>query len=257
MSRTTKQLVYGVFYLACLGGVVLSFYGLFFKPVLSCTDGFKNRDEEAVDCGGAYCVSCEVKNLSPISLQPVLLLPGTSDATSVAVAELRNPNPRYGLTMYSYLLQIYTTSTQPAYVEKVSVPMYPAEIKYRSSINIPVPYRAITRAELALTQSDGVWRPIAEFAKPNLPLREVKTTPTEKFLVVTGIVRNDNVFPLRQAMVTVFFEDRAGKIVSVSKTVVNDLVASEERAFQVVAPMPEAYSDGMIGTPRVIVDGVR
>ncbi len=257
MNRLTKQIVYGFFYLACLGGVVLSFYGLFFKPVLSCTDGFKNRDEEAVDCGGSYCVSCEVKNLSPISVWPVRLLPGSDKDSATAVSEMRNPNPRYGLTNFSYLLQVYATSTAPVYTEKVSLPMYPAELKYRVSVNIPVAYKSITRANLLALPSDGAWRAVSEFAKPNLPIREVKSVPTDKYLVVTGIVRNENVFPLRQVVANVFLEDSSGKLASASKTTINDLLVSQERGFQVVVPLPESYSREGMKEPRIILDGTR
>jgi hypothetical protein len=161
------------------------------------------------------------------------------------------------LTDFGYLLQVYTTDAKPAYAEKINLPMYPSELKYRVFVNIPVAYGKITRAELVALPVSGVWQPIAQFAKPSLPIREVKSVPTSKYLVVTGIVRNDNVFPMRQLTVNVFLDDASGKLASASKTIVNDLLASEEREFQAVLLLPADYSSDSTREPKIVVDGVR
>jgi hypothetical protein len=259
MSRTTKKIVYGAAYACVWVGIFYGFYTAFIRPVPLCTDNVKNGDETSVDCGGPNCISCELKNLPAIATLPVKMLLGADDAHSTAVLELRNPNSTYGLPDFSYLLSIIPKagSTAQPYVEQVELPMYPSELKYRISTTVPIPLSQIDKVTVTVGGVATNWRPVAEFAKPKLPTRDIVSIVTTNRIVINGFVRNDNPFALRHVMVNVLFEDATGGPVSASKTILNDMLSAQERGFQVVAPLPAGYTEAMLGQPRVVVDGER
>ncbi len=258
MNRVTKQISYGAFYACVLAAIIYGGVGVATRKVPTCVDNTKNQDETEVDCGGANCVSCVIKHLAPVAVLPVKILDGTDAKHATALIELRNPNINYGTPLFSYRLNIFTTSTsQAAYAEQVTLPMYPAEVKYRVTVNIPFAPGAVTRAEAVSNGEVFDWRPNEEFAKPKLPMREIKTVVNGNRIMITGNVKNDNPFFLRHVTVNVFFDNKDGSIASVSKTVINDMYSSEERGFQVVAPLPAAFIGQPLPAPRVIVDAER
>jgi hypothetical protein len=58
--------VFGVLLVVIIGMVSYYFYSTYEAP--SCTDKKQNRDEEGVDCGGKYCITCLNKIKKPIVL---------------------------------------------------------------------------------------------------------------------------------------------------------------------------------------------
>ncbi len=258
MKRTQKQVVYGLFYACVWAGIFFGFWAVFVKPAPSCTDNLKNRDEVETDCGGQFCVGCEIKRLPPLQILPVQILSGIDSAHSMAVVELRNPNSTYGTPKLTYDLTIFKSNPkQIAYSERVDLPMYPSEVKYRIAVNVPIPFSEITGGSAVQSGEAIAWRTADVFAKPQLPIREIKTIVTADRIVVNGLVKNDNPYQMRRVTVNVLFEDAAGKIQTASKTVVNDVIAFEERSFQVVLPLPAGFSAGSSSLPRVVVDGER
>ncbi len=255
--RLAKQVSYGIFYgilwLAC----GYAFFTVILKPAPTCSDTIKNQDETDVDCGGMYCVSCEIKHLLTIQVLPVRLLSAADAQHSTAVVELRNPNATYGAASFSYLLNIFTTSTMPAYTEQITVPMYPSEVKYRVTATVPVGLTQITRAEAVATGPVTDWRNALDFSKPKLPVREIKTSAEVDRITVSGFVKNDNPFFMRHITVNVFFDGPNGSVLTASKTIVNDVLSAQERGFQLFIPLPSTLAGQTLPTPRIIVDGER
>lgn len=256
MTRLTKQVVYGGFYACLWAAIFYGAYAVFVKPAPGCFDNIKNRDESEVDCGGAYCVSCEIKNLTPIQVLPVQVVAGADPARATVVIELRNINSNYGISDYAYTLTVFGADpSAPIYSEHITTPLYPAEVKYRVVGGINSPAGSITKAEITVDPIQFAWVASSQFGKPSLPLREIRSQTGTDRITVTGFVKNDNAYVLRRANVNVLFES-GGKIISASKTTVNDMLAFEERSFQVVVPLvPELQNQSL--TPRVIIDGER
>lgn len=257
MTRTTKQVLYGslygCFWLLCAFG----FYVVFLKPAPSCTDGLRNQDEVEVDCGGALCVSCEIKKLAPLQLMPVQLLATGDERRTTVVVEARNPNTTYGAEHVVYDLVLSARNPDRiAYTERIDIPLYPGELKYRVAVNVPVSRADITSATTTLV-SVSAWRPAEAFPKPRIPLRDVKTTVVNGRAVITGSVKNENPFVLRRVNISAFI-DLPGKGTQVaSKTVVNDLLVAEERGFQVILPLIDGIDTAALTQPRIVVDGER
>ena len=176
-SRFLRRLIFGVFYLAVFGGLSYSIYLLGIRGGASCFDGRQNQSELGVDCGGS-CVSCELKNLSPISFFGDLRVAGVD------------------------------------------------------------------------------WSSAAEFEEPSIQSRNIKIEfPQKDQAKVTGLILNNNSFPLSSADIVVAVSDKLGIKVSASKTVVRDLEPFHERAFNVFLPLRGQFIDST--ATKVFVEAIR
>ena len=257
MTRTTKQVVYGSLYASFWLLCIFGFYVVFLKPAPSCTDGLRNQDEVEVDCGGQFCVSCEIKKLAPFQILPVQLFATSDEKRTTVVVEARNPNTTYGAEHFVY--DVIISAKNPdrvAYTERIDMPMYPGELKYRVIVNAPVPYADIIGATTTLVDVSA-WRPVASFPKPRIPVRNIKTTVVGNRMMVTGSIQNENPFALRRVNISAFIDLPGQGTQTVSKTVVNDLLVAEERGFQVVFPLPAGMTGGGTLEPRLVVDAER
>lgn len=256
MNRTTKQVAYGAFYAAFWFVVLYGGYVLTLRAPASCVDGTRNRDEVEVDCGGAYCQSCDIKRLLPIEFGELQLLPSAAGTT--ALVEIRNPNAAYGVPRFDYTVQFIGANDAVLYSERDTTLVYPAEVKYRLAVNAPVAKRDIVRA-VAVPSADYTWSSITAFARPKTPLRDVRMeyrAATDR-MVVTGLVKNDNPFAIRRITLNALISDVDGVLVGISKTIVQDLIAAEERFFQIDVPLSEPVPVDMLASPRVTVDAER
>ena len=243
MNRITKQIVYGLVYAILWFSIIYGGYYLALRPPATCTDNLLNRDEEEIDCGGVYCVSCAIKKLKPIEIAPVKLLPSVDSARSNAIVEIRNPNAAYGARSYSFDVAVFGTSTKPLYFEHVIAPVYPSELKYRLYINLPIAFSSDIYAQA--TSTNVVWVPLSELPKPRTPVREVRVgfDMASRRAVVTGIVQNDNAYALRRVTINGIASGASSTIAGISKTVVQDMAPKEERFFQLLIPLFNTDTD--------------
>lgn len=257
MTRTTKQVVYGSLYASFWLLCAFGFYALFLKPAPSCTDGLRNQDEVEVDCGGQFCVSCEIKKLAPFQLLPVQLLATSDEKKTTVVLEARNSNTTYGAEHFVYDLVISAKNPdRVAYTERIDMPMYPGELKYRVVVNAPVPYADITSATTTLV-GVSAWRPVASFPKPRIPLKDFKTTIVGGRAIVTGSIQNENPFVLRRVNISGFIDLPGKGAQTASKTIVNDLLVAEDRGFQIIIPLVGEIEADSTFEPRIVIDGER
>lgn len=258
MTRTTKQIVYGVGYAALWFVLIYSGYALTLKPPPSCTDKVMSRDETAVDCGGAYCESCEIRELRPISFGAVQLLASVDGRATTALVEIRNSNVTYGTPKLPYAVLLYGANDEILYRETGEVPVYPAEVKYRLVVNVPVEPALIVRA-VATTTAPVSWQKITEFARPKTPLRGIKVEYDEagSRAIISGVVKNDNPLTIRRVTLSALLSDKKGALVGVSKTFAQDLVSAEERFFKIDVPLPETVEADDLAEPKVNVDAER
>ncbi len=258
MNRVSKQILYGLFYGAIWFFVIYSLYAVSIRPPVSCLDNVQNQDETGVDCGGGHCPSCELKLLKPIDLMPVQLLSSTGGKGTTALIEIRNPNVTHGTESFSYAFGLFGSSTTPLFQEEATIPVYPSEIKYRVAVNLPVPFAAVTRA-VATTTAPYTWQRITELSRPKTPLRGVNLAydAATGRATVTGVVKSDNAFGLHRVTLSALLYDKAGVLVGVSKTFVQDLSAAEERSFKIDVPLAANIRLEDLADPKVNVDAER
>lgn len=252
-----KKIVYGAIYATCW---VFIFYGVYLfaiRPAPSCVDAVQNGDEEEVDCGGSFCVSCAIKKLKPVQIEKLSTLPSNDGSKTSILLELRNPNAAYGARTLNLDLAIYATGTRPIYTERVVTPLYPSELKYRLFINLPIAYS--TDLRIAATSSNPVWASVVDLAKPRTPVREVRTVVTAALrrAVITGIIQNDNAYALGRITINGLAIADSKDIVGISKTVIQDINPKEERFFQLVIPFAEGVENPANVGAKITVEAER
>lgn len=255
-TRTIKQLTYGALYTASWLAIGYGIYVLVFQPAPSCTDNRKNQDEVEVDCGGQFCQSCEVRNLKPIEFSSIKVIGGVTTQSATVIVEMRNINATYGTPRLAYELTLYGAGDTVLQTSRGETALYPSELKYRLHVNLPVAANSITRAAARVVE-DISWQPLSDFTRPKTPLRDVQTQFAPGRVTISGIVKNDNAFDLRRATVSVVMTDGAGTPLAASMTVMQDLIASQERAFQIVVPLPAGVGETMLAAPKISVDAQR
>lgn len=255
MQRTVKQVLYGAFYAFFWLIVIYGGYRLTLAPPPTCTDGVQNRDEVEVDCGGAYCQSCAIKHLAPIRFAAVQLLPSAQGNGTTALVEIQNPNQAYGTPRLQYTVYFYDGSGREVGRETDTTQVYPAEIKSRLIVNAAVSFASIQSA--AAVAAEGYeWQGVTEFARPKALLRDVRIERRADAgrVIVTGLVKNENPFGVRRVTLNAVVSDQEKRLIAASKTVVQDLTATEERFFQIDILLPEGVAAETLGEPRITTD---
>lgn len=237
-SRELKQLIYGSFYLVLATIILYGLYFLLVRPTPSCFDGRKNQGEEEVDCGGP-CQSCEIKRLAPISLLSAPQVLTAGNQTSIFF-KLKNPNANYGAE-FTYQIDLYDPLGVLIISKKNSSYIYASQIKSFAEVALDVDPRRVTRVEISV--SDIIWRPKEDFSDPALSSRGIKAVVEKNQVRLTGLAVNRNSYGVARVGVLAVFYDAFGLRVAVSKTVLNDLKPFEERAFTIIAQLPDGSID--------------
>ncbi len=232
--RFVKQLIYGLVFLAVIGGVGFGVYksNLFVSP--TCFDNRLNQGETETDCGGPNCQSCELKHLQPLrtSLQ---YFPTGSNTNAVVV--FSNPNLNYGAT-FNYTATFFDADHQPVYSFTRATYLYPAEAQ-RVIIEPNLPFatnRVSGSPEVSI--ADPEWKPAADFMAPSIQIRQVNTTVSGTQATVTGIFANRESFALSEASVGILVSRKSNKLpLGASRTILTGLKPFEERAFQITIPL--------------------
>ena len=250
-KRLIKQIIYGFFYLVFFSGLGYGIYFLVFRASPTCFDNRQNQDETAVDCGGS-CVSCALKNLSPVEifLQPKFLNADLESGS--AYFQLKNSNS-VGADHFSYYLDFY--DVQDGLIDTVSGTsfVYPRSIKTIVEAPIRINFENIGRVGLRI--EDFNWRLAEEFSQPDLRSRAVKSEIIKDQIRVTGLALNNNSFKLSAVNIAAVIFSKSGREVAASKTVIKDLDPFEERAFTVL--LPKAGDPIDTSATLIFVDGLR
>ncbi len=245
-NRSTKQIIFGTFYLlilVVLGGVL---YFLFFRQLPSCFDNRKNQDEVGIDCGGP-CISCDIKMAKSLEIVWVKAFQVTNKKISVA-AKIRNPNLNVGAKNFDYKFDIYGPFGVKLQTISDSSFIYPGEVKYIVGAGIDLPSaEEISGAEFG--DSNWQWVDKDKFIKPELIVRDLTATflkSKEKFLEIAGIVRNDSSYNLDKVGVNVIiYEKKSGIPLAASKTEVKNLLSLQEAPFKFIFPESFAASSSL------------
>ncbi len=250
-----KQLIYGSLYLVVWGLIGLLVYTAVLKPAPSCSDNKKNQNEEEVDCGGV-CPACALKTLQPIDILPTKVISAPDKAKASLLLSLRNPNSNYGANPLVLEVSAYDANNTLLVGVRDETVIYAGEIKSRVIPNIAAPFTKINRIEVKVLQNNWISR--AEFALPKSQVRQV-STKTDIFrhqVVVSGLLKNINDFAVSKMTLHISLYNELSSLVGVSRTLIENLKAGEERSFEIAVPASPITEEGVYEA-RVVVEPIR
>jgi hypothetical protein len=245
--KFVKQFIYISFYLACWALIIFLFYITALRPAPTCFDKRQNQKEEQVDCGGPNCATCALRSLIPIKVFPVKVLPAPASNRSTFVLQLQNQNTSYGADPFNYKISVYSSASTSSAVFEYSGSsfIYPGEIKYITLPNLEVAYSASLNAQMTVVNQS--WQPLTDFPQPQMQTRQTQASidVVKKQALITGILKNDNPFPVSSATIYAVLYNDVSTLVGASKTFLENLTPSEERFFQIVVPLSDISTVGV------------
>jgi len=241
--RLLKQFVYGAIYLAIFIGLVWFVYSLEFKAAPTCSDNDKNGDEAGVDCGGS-CVSCEIKNLKPLSAGQAILLGSGRNFSAVAV--IRNPNSDFGTNSFDYEARFYDASGVLLKSSRGTEFIYPGETKNIIEAGAKIVEGIPTRAEIELLNAGDIsWLKNIDFFEPAYELKSAAAYFENGQVVISGYVANMTNFAFSRVIISAFAFDNFGIKIGASKYEIKNLKPFGVAGFKILIPVDVALSDAL------------
>ncbi|MBI2035770.1 MAG: hypothetical protein HYT12_03785 [Candidatus Liptonbacteria bacterium] len=249
--RIGKQFLYGIFYTTFFFAIIYAPYFIL-KPEPTCFDGKQNQDEAGVDCGGASCMSCEIKSLKPIE---VVLRTSFLAQDPVILVKLENPNTRFGALKLPYQLDVYGASGNIIKTFKDETFIYPGD-KEKYIVKQLDGAGSVVIGSPKITLGDPVWESVNKFRKPNFTFRQVNSDVKSGEIFIRGNIKNEETLLFTQVDIGALFYSINGTLLGVSKTQVRDVKAFEERFFQIEYPISAAPNVDLTKT-RLFYEAVR
>ncbi len=228
-KRLGKQILYGAGFLFLIFLFLFGIYWFWLKPAPSCFDAHQNQNETGIDCGG-LCEPCEIKTLSLPETTFVKVFP--ADDKTIAIAEIKNPNPEWGAAQLDYEFNLYDPDGNKMDDLSGKTFIYPGEIK-KLVEPIDTPAKNVGRVEI--TFSNPVWKSKTEFPKPETQLRELKTEEDRdsQRISVSGFIANKNPYVLSKIRTIALLYNKAGVPIAASKTENEKIDPFSEFSFKI------------------------
>ncbi len=229
MNRRVKQIIYGTFYLSAFSLLIFLIYLVWFKPFPTCFDNRQNQEEKGIDCGGP-CKSCEIKTLV---IEKNWIKYFSAESKTIIAVEIKNPNSNFSADSFLYSLDIYNKNN-----EKIKT-LSDKSLIYASDIKHIIEFAEINSKDIGkieISFSEISWKRIEEFSKPQVQNRELETKTENKIVVVSGMVTNNNPFPLSKIKIAAFLASPSNIFISASKTELEDIPAYGEKSFKIIFP---------------------
>lgn len=248
-SRFIKQFIYGGFFVLILLILGFGIYYLFFRVPPSCFDLKRNQNETGVDCGGP-CVSCAIKNARPMEVNFVKILPiGNINGVLIKIA---NPNLAAGASSFDFIVHAYGLNGAETGSVKGESFIYPGEIKYMVLPDLGNEFNKVADARVEIL--NAAWQAAENFSKPNTAIERFSTSLTTNGIVVNGVARNGESKILSEMIIDVLLYDSSGNIVGVTRTIINNMMASEEREFSVSFPAVPSLKNVSLSATQIFVE---
>jgi hypothetical protein len=233
-----KQVVYGIFYLIVLGGLVTGIYLLFLKPAPSCFDNVQNEGEQGVDCGGPCGKVC-----LPSGIQPIVPI-GTVGVFSplaghkTILAQLENANADLAASTFDYTVTLYGAdgSSTVATFDGTSY-AYADETKYIVLPNEPLSASTtVSRADIAI--SNVQWVPVSQMGTaPKFAFTNLESAAgANGFITVNGNITDRDVSSFGNIIIVAIFNNAAGMPIGASQTELDSLAPNATQGFSVSYP---------------------
>lgn len=239
--RLFKQFTYGAVYLAIFGGLIWLVYSLEFKAAPTCFDNDQNGDETGIDCGGS-CVSCEIKNLQPLSIGQAILLGANRDFS--AVAAVRNLNSDFGTNSFDYEARFYDKAGVLLKSARGTEFIYPGETKNIIEAGAKIVEGIPVSAEIELLDAGGIkWLKNADFFEPAHELKEAAAYYENGQMIISGYAANMTNSVFSRVVVSAFAFDNLGTKIGASKYEIKSLKPFGAAGFKIFIPIDSALSD--------------
>lgn len=237
MSRRTKQVVYGIFYLAVLSIIVTVIYFLFLRPSPSCFDNIKNEGETGVDCGGPCARLCIPSSIRQITtLGNVQVFSPLAGHVSV-LAELENANADFGASSFDYTVTLYGADGSSTVATLTGSSFaYADEIKYIAFPNEAVP-APVYSANIAV--SNVQWVPadqmgyVPQFGITN----QMAVASGNGYVTVSGNLTDRDAASFKNIIVMAIFENAAGAPIGASQTELDSIKPGTTQSFSISYPI--------------------
>lgn len=222
MTRSTKQFLYGGFYLAILAIIIAFIYLYFFKSIPTCFDQIQNQNETDIDCGGV-CGSCAIHQAKQPKVLDSLYLTGANNQLLV-LAQLQNPNSLVSISKIPYRAILFDKNNQALGMFKSSANLYAGESRWVSFVGeVPDPTKISSlkiELDLAIFNDQKLEAPIIRIQndKKNINVNDWG---------VEAEVLNPNPFVIKKITILSLMRDQAGLIKTASQTFISELKGFE------------------------------
>lgn len=240
MSRSLKRLVIIGIYLIIAGTIIFLITRRFVAEP-TCFDGQMNQDEESVDCGGP-CNECEEEvKVKKIVIEDYYVIYGSHDSYDVLV-EVNNPNERYGVSNFKYLIELKNESGEVISSRESESFILPTESKYLVEIGLKVDDKV---ASATVSIGEVKWENFVDFEVPKVEVHNQKFGLVEKgtdYARAFGLMVNDSPFDFNRININVVVKDSRGTPIAVSKTDKRTVISGSEYEFTL--NWPEEFPGG-------------
>lgn len=229
-ARTTKQILYGAFFLTFFAATALWFYAVFVIPTPTCFDNVKNQREEDIDCGGP-CLSCSVKDLDLI-VREKAVVPIESLSRTTFFAQLENPSVDFWAKKFDYSLRIYNSLGIVIRTFKGSSYVNPGGTREIAYIAEDFDPRDARLFDFEVANEE--WASIEDYNDSGIRVTRRGIEDQSGKIVVSGSVRNGSSDPISLLKIGAVFESETGKFADVSTTVIENFEALSAREFEII-----------------------
>jgi hypothetical protein len=233
MNRTTKQLIYGGFYLAILISFFMAVYLLVSKPVPGCLNGKQDGQEEGIDCGDVCSNVCLPATLRPITVQSITGFSASPDTLQV-LAKVQNPNTTLAARTFQYRFDLIGKDGKVFASSPGTGFIYAGEVKYMALFSEGRDTKDISRIDLKI--QDPEWDKDARFAKPKFDIQDRRVETKGSTITITGRLVHRDTVDMPKVTIVAILESPGGRALGVSQTELDNVVTGEVRQFAIVHP---------------------
>ena len=235
MSKIAKQFLYGLFYLAILGGIGTLVYFTSFRSAPGCTNGRLDSGEEGVDCGGVCANVCVPADISAIQIPEPIWVFKPAENTVALLIKVQNPNLEFAAREFEYKIELFDASDNLLETIPGQSFIYAGEIKYLAVVEETARAGSVYRAFLTVGRAS--WEKQSVFPRPEIGEVENKSFADDgKTITASGRVTNKDASVLPRAEVIAVFMNKFGTPAGVSLTELDNLNPNESRQFSIIHP---------------------
>lgn len=195
----------------------------------------------------------------PIKLdQEAIIVHQRADGTRSVdmVAQLRNPNPRAGVSSYTVTFKVFDASGNEIVSQEEKTHLLPGALQYVATLDARLPN------QVAVGRFQTLLPPVGDIEFSQLPdglnppefqtLLQARTTGEEAGRGIErqlGLVTNASTFDWQKVEVVAVGLNGSGQIVAVGKTFLGRLLVGEQRQFTVNWPTPAEPIRNVVALP--------
>jgi hypothetical protein len=235
-NNTKKRLIISLVYLLFFATVFWLLFS-FFKPKPTCTDGTRNQNEEAIDCGGACPLRCEKNEAKELLVGETGLVESATSGEYDFYGIVSNPNSVFGSKYFSYKIKFKDKNGLILSEKQGASFVLPGDKKYIIENNIKLDQLPAT---IDFSVSGSRWVELDEFyEKPDLKVANKSYAEIGSgigFSEAKGLLQNRSPFDFALIKIKVILRDSAGKIIALNATEMRTVNAGEDRDYRVFWP---------------------